>query len=62
MPLKSGSSKKTIAGNIAEFHGGKTYKRTKAKHGKKTADRQAVAVAMSMARRGRPRTVADGGY
>jgi hypothetical protein len=50
MPLKKGTSKKTISKNIEEFHGGETYKRTKAKSGKKKADKQAVAVALSKAR------------
>ena len=51
MPLKRGSSQKTISSNISEFHEGKTYTRTKRKFGKKKADKQAVAVAMSTARR-----------
>lgn len=50
MPLKSGSDKKTISANIAEFHHGATYQHTKAKFGKVTADRQAIAAAMSNAR------------
>lgn len=51
MPLKPGSSDKVISNNIREFHGGKTYNHTKAKFGKKRADKQAVAVALSNARR-----------
>ena len=51
MPLKLGRSPKTISKNIAEFHGGKTYAKTLAKFGKSTADRQAVAVAESVARK-----------
>ncbi len=51
MPLKSGSSKKTISDNIKEFHKGGTYAKTAAKFGKKDADKQAVAVAYSVARR-----------
>lgn len=43
--------KKGIGENIREFHRGKTYSRTKAKHGKRVADRQAVAAAYSNARR-----------
>lgn len=51
MPLKSGSSKKTVSSNIREFHTGKTYAHTKEKFGKKRADKQAVAVALENARR-----------
>ncbi len=53
MPLKSGSSKKTVSANIKEFHGGETYKKTAAKFGKKDADKQAVAVAMAAAGKSR---------
>lgn len=51
MPLKAGKSQKVISENISEFHGGKTYNATKAKFGKEKADKQAIAVAMSNARR-----------
>lgn len=51
MPLKKGSSQSTISSNIREFHTGDTYAKTKAKFGKAKADRQAVAVAMSTARK-----------
>ena len=51
MPLKKGSSQKVISENISEFHGGETYGKTKAKFGKEKADKQAVAVALSQARR-----------
>jgi len=51
MPLKPGSSQNTISNNISEFHGGKTYNATKKKFGKEKADKQAVAVAMSNARK-----------
>lgn len=51
MPLKPGSSQKTISSNISEFHTGKTYAKTKAKFGKAKADKQAIAVAMSTARK-----------
>lgn len=58
MPLRKGTSQKVVSENISEFHGGKTYAKTKAKFGKKRADKQAVAVAMSekrrSARHGRP--------
>jgi hypothetical protein len=51
MPLKKGKSKATISSNIKEFHTGATYAATKAKFGKAKADKQAVAVAMSTARK-----------
>jgi Family of unknown function (DUF6496) len=51
MPLKRGKGKKTISSNISEFHSGKTYAATKAKFGKAKADKQAVAVALSTARK-----------
>ena len=50
MPLKKGTSKKTISENIAEFHDSAQYKRTRAKSGKAQADKQAVAVALGTAR------------
>ncbi len=53
MPLKKGKSKAVVSDNISEFHKGPTYAKTKAKHGKNTADKQAVAVAMSTARKSR---------
>ena len=39
--------KKNVGRNIREAHKGKTYARTKAKFGKKKADKQAVAIGMS---------------
>ena len=60
MPLKRGKSRKTIAGNIAELHGGNTYARTAARHGKKAADKQAVAIAMKQAGKARKTTIAEG--
>ena len=56
MPLKSGKSRATISGNIKELHTGKTYAATKRKFGKKKADKQAVAIALSQARK----TIAHG--
>jgi len=53
MPLKKGKSSKVFQQNIKEFHKGKTYARTAAKFGKKTADKQAVAAAYSEKRRSR---------
>lgn len=51
MPLMSGSSKKTISKNIREFAHGKTFKKTARKFGRKRAVKQAVAVALSKARK-----------
>lgn len=50
-PLAKGTSKKTVSKNIREFHTGKTYAATKRKFGKKKADKQAIAVALSEKRR-----------
>jgi hypothetical protein len=55
MPLKKGKSKKTISSNISEFHKGKTFSHTAKKFGKATANKQAVAVALSTARKSRGR-------
>jgi len=51
LPLKRGSSQKTISENIRELHTGKTFTRTKRKFGKKRADKQAVAIALETARK-----------
>lgn len=51
MPLAKGKSKKTISKNISEFHTGGTYAATKKKFGAKTANKQAVAAALSQARK-----------
>lgn len=51
MPLKKGSSRATVSSNISEFHNGPTFAKTKKKFGKAKADKQAVAVAMSEARK-----------
>jgi hypothetical protein len=60
MPLKRGTSQKTISGNIAELHNGATYERTTKKYGKQKANKQAVAIAMRKAGKGRKRTIAEG--
>ncbi len=51
MPLKSGTSRKTISSNIVELHEGKQFDRTAKKFGKKVADKQAVAIALDQARK-----------
>jgi hypothetical protein len=48
MPL---DPKAPVGQNIAELHTGKTYAATKKKKGKKRADKQAVAIALSTKRR-----------
>ena len=47
MPMKPGKSKNALAENIKEFHTGKTYAHTKAKFGKETANKQAIAAAFA---------------
>jgi hypothetical protein len=51
MPLKRGKSKATVSSNIRELHSGKTFAHTKAKFGKAKANKQAVAIALSTARK-----------
>ncbi len=51
MTLKKGKSKKVILENIAELHSGNTFKKTANKHGKATANKQAVAIAFNQARK-----------
>ena len=55
MPLASGSSSETVSHNIEELHTGKTYAHTAKKFGKKRANKQAVAIALSKAREGKKR-------
>ena len=50
MPLIKGKSQKIISENISELHSGKVYAKTKKKFGKKKADAQAIAIALSTAR------------
>lgn len=55
MPMIPGKSKKVISQNIKEFHGGKTYAKTKRKFGKKKADAQAIAASYASAGKGKGR-------
>lgn len=55
MPMLDGDSKETISDNIAEFHQGKTFAKTKRKFGAKVANKQAVAASLSNARKSRDR-------
>ena len=50
MPLRRGTSNKTTSSNIRELHKGTTYAKTRAKFGKKKANKQAVAIALSKKR------------
>jgi len=51
MPLQPGDSSDVVSSNISEFHGGKTFAKTKKKFGKKRAQKQAIAAALSNARK-----------
>jgi hypothetical protein len=51
MPLKTGKSPKTVSSNISELHKGKTYAKTSQKFGKDKANKQAVAIALSQAKK-----------
>ncbi len=51
MPMLKGGSPNTVKKNISEFHTGPTYAHTAAKFGKKRANAQAIAAALSTARR-----------
>lgn len=53
MPLTKGDSPQTISKNISELHSGKTFAKTKKKFGKTKASKQAIAIALEMARRGK---------
>lgn len=55
MPLKSGKGPKVVSQNVRELHSGPQYARTKAKFGKAKADKQAVAAALSQARKSKVR-------
>lgn len=50
MPLDKGAP---VSDSIKELHTGKTYARTKAKFGKKRAQKQAVAIALKNKRAGK---------
>ena len=49
MPLLSGSSSDVVSANIDELEHGKVVPRTRRKYGKKRAQKQAVAIALSKA-------------
>lgn len=51
MPLKRGTSNSVKSENIKEFTRGPTYAKTRKKFGARRAHKQAVAVAMSEARK-----------
>ena len=52
MPLDPGAP---IGEDIKELHQGPNYAKTKARHGKAVADRQAIAIAEKTKRQGRKR-------
>jgi hypothetical protein len=49
MPLEKGKSREVVSSNIEELHKGPQHAKTEAAHGKKTADAQAVAIALKEA-------------
>ena len=51
MPIKKGKSKKVISENISELHKGKTFTKTAKKFGKDKANKQAIAIALTTARK-----------
>lgn len=51
MPIKKGSSDKVVKQNIRELHKGPQFQRTAQAHGKATARKQAVAIALDQARK-----------
>ena len=53
MPLQPGSSQTVVSDNIREFSHGQTYQKTQRKFGASKAHKQAVAVALSNARKSR---------
>ena len=51
MPLIKSDTQAATSQNIAEIHGGKTFARTKKKYGKKRAQKQSIAIALSNKRK-----------
>lgn len=52
MPLLKGRSAATVSENIRELHKGKTFARTKKKFGKRKAQKQSIAIALSQMSKG----------
>lgn len=52
MPLRKGNSQAIISQNIEELEKGNVHRKTQKKKGKKKADKQSVAIALSEARKG----------
>lgn len=50
-PLRRGTSPRTVSSNIRELHSGKTFQKTARKFGKKKANKQAIAIALSEKRK-----------
>jgi hypothetical protein len=51
MPLSKGTSQKTVSKNIRELHKGPQFKQTQREHGKATANKQAIAIALEQQRK-----------
>jgi len=58
MPLKPGRSRKVISENFDELRHGQTFARTERKFGKRKAEKQMIAIALSTARK-TGRTMSD---
>ena len=57
MPLRKGKSKATVSKNIEEFHTGPKYAHTARVFGKRRADKQAIAVVLSEARKSKSKQI-----
>jgi hypothetical protein len=51
MPLRPGRSKKTLQANFHELRQGQTFAHTARKFGKRRAEKQMIAIALSTARK-----------
>ena len=58
MPLIQSDTEAATSQNIRELHGGKTYRKTKKKYGKKKAQKQAIAIALSNKRKAAQKKIA----
>jgi hypothetical protein len=58
MPIKPGSGQKIVSENIWELHEGPQFDKTRRKFGAKKANAQAVAIALTQARKSNGRAKA----